>query len=214
MTAYKTELAHSHVIKRMSAAHARVRRYAKKKLANYVSKPAHPKVIRTHAIRPRYTRQQIMDRFKLLCGDLPGSGEVADKLLQGTMTPIEFAENRGPYIPADVPMGDGDGVIPSVVGPDAPISTSGPDSPPSFGGTPPLFGGGGPGGYGGNGGNGGNGGTGGTGGTGGPGGTGGGSGTPTTPVVPVAPVPEPGSLVLVLTGAAGAFEAMRRRLKA
>ncbi len=218
ITAYKTELAHNRAVKKMQAAHARVRRYAKRKLANYVPKPAQPKLVRVHSVRPRYTRQQMLDRFNLLCGDLPGTGKVADKLLQGTMTPVEFASDRGPYVPEELASADIPGLLSPVDGPSTgPTGTNQPSTPPFFGIVPPIFGGGGGGGDNGGGG----------GGTGGTGGT-----TPTTPTpptsplppttppdvpptgVPVSPVPEPGSIVLVLTGVVGTAGAIRRRLKA
>jgi hypothetical protein len=206
ITAYKTELAHNRAVKKMQAAHARVRRYAKRKMANYIPKPAGPKLVRAHAVRPRYTRQQMLERFNLLCGDLPGTGKVADKMLQGTMTPVEFAADREAYVPEELASLEVPETIGSVDGPgDAPTGTNPPGSSPFFGNQPPIVGGGGGGDKGDN--------PGGTGGT--DGGTGGGTGGGSTPppVDPPAPVPEPQSIVLVLTGVAGAAGAIRRRLK-
>ncbi|MDE3106281.1 MAG: hypothetical protein KGK08_14015, partial [Acidobacteriota bacterium] len=83
ITAYRAQLAQNRAIKRMQLAHARVKHYAKHKLAGYVAKkphPAQPKVIRVHSVRPRYTRRQILDRFNLLCGDLPETQKLADRL--------------------------------------------------------------------------------------------------------------------------------------
>jgi hypothetical protein len=189
--AYKAELAHSHALERAKAARARMRHYAKKKLANYVKKPDGPKLIRVH-VRHHYTPEEIRNRFKLLCGDLPDDKVPVEKLLSGRMTPGDFASEQEPAGPVDLASNDG----PPPIGPTGSGPTSGGTTPDTPGGPPlgagPIFGGGG----------------------GGGGTTPGSPGNPGTPdVPPVTPVPEPGSIVLLLTGAVGAAGEIRRRMK-
>ncbi len=186
MSAYKTELAHTKALKKLAAAHARVKRLAQKKLANYVRKPSTPKPVRTHFVRPRYTRQQMLDRFNIACGDLPGG----PALVEALKSPAQFAAEMRSYEPMEIANVVTDGTIP--LG-DAPSYMSpGSNGSGSAGGgsySPPIFSGGGPG-------------SGGPGG-GGPGGGGPGGGGPITPV------PEPGSIVMILTGLAGAAGMVR-----
>ena len=222
LAAYKAELAHTKAVKRLAAANARVKRAAKRKIAKYVKKPkpAAPKLVRVHSVRPRYTRQQMLDRFNLICGDLPGISKVSDKLMDGGMTPVEMASESVPFVPFEmadlggtelIPLGEAPPYVPSSVQPDIPSGGSG-------GGAPVFGGGGGGGGFtssaGGGGDSSGSGGTGGTGGAGGSsggggdngggGGTGGGGG--------VAVVPEPDSVLLLLTGIAGMAGVVRRKI--
>ena len=177
MAAYKTQLAQAKAAKKLAAAHERVKRMAQKKLANYVKKPARPKPLLTHYVRPHYTRQQMLDRFNIACGDLPGG----PSLVEGKKTPAEFVTEMRSYEPVEIASAATDGLIPM-------------GDSPSY--SPPASDGSGPGGPG-------------FGGGGFGGGSGGGGSTP--PVVPVTPVPEPGSIVMILTGVAGAAGAARRR---
>src|SRR5260370_34131603 len=71
IASYKAELAHAKALKRLAAAKGRVKRLAQRKLATYVKRPTARKPMRTHFVRPKYTRQQMMDRFNVLCGELP-----------------------------------------------------------------------------------------------------------------------------------------------
>jgi hypothetical protein len=188
IASYKAELAHAKALKRLAAAKARVKRLAQRKLATYVKRPTAPKPMRTHFVRPKYTRQQMLDRFNVLCGDLPMNNP-AERLLEGAMTPVEFASEVTPFVPMELGgPGSGEGLIAmNEVPPYSPPGTDFPSGGGPFGGGggPPFLGG--------------------------PGG-----GTPPGTSAPVPPVtgevPEPGSIVLMLTGIAGAAGMVRRRI--
>ena len=192
MAAYKTNLAHAKAVRRMQAAHERVKHMAQRKLANYVKKPSAPKPVQAHFVRPKYTRQQILDRFNILCGDLPGMNKPADQLMEGKMTPVEFASEMKPFVPMEFEGTDDGGLIasgdapPTYQPPAVGIGGNGPFSggPGGFGG-PPIYGGG-------------------------PGG--GGTTTSVPPIPPISEVPEPESIVMVLTGLVGVAGAGRRRM--
>src|SRR5258708_4557864 len=89
MAAYKVQLAHAKAMKRMQAAHARVKRLAQKKLANFVQKPAAPRP--AHFVRPKYTRQQILDRFNIAGGDLPEKPQLGE----AEMSPAQLRAGGG-----------------------------------------------------------------------------------------------------------------------
>jgi hypothetical protein len=176
MSAYKTELAHTKALKKLAAAHARVKRLAQKKLANYVKKPSGPKPVRTHFVRPRYTRQQMLDRFNIACGDLPGGPALVEALNR----PAPFAAEMRSYEPMEIANAVTEGIIPMGDSPSyAPPGSNGGGPGGGGGYVPPIFGGGGP----------------------------GGGGPP--PVPPITPVPEPGSIVMLLTGLAGVAGVVR-----
>ena len=205
VASYKEQLAHAKAVRRMQAANARMKRLAQRKLAKYVKKPKPPapKVLPAHHVKPKphYTKEQMLERFTLLCGDLPVErAPLSAKLVEGKGTPEEFIPERTPWDPMELASPEEDGLIPPG---DLPSYTSpGSGGPGGFGGGggggfsgPPIFGGGGH-----------------KGGSDGSGGetTGGTPGTTSVPAV----VPEPGSLVLLLTGAAGAVGVVRRRQRA
>ena len=197
---YKTQLEHAKAVKRMQAAHARLKQAAQRKMAVYVKKPApvRPKPVRPFLVsvpKPKLTPEQMLERFNLLCGDLPEEpkNETTDKVLAGPDTPEFVAEMTPPFLPRlpTVTETDDELIPPNLLPPYVPTGTGGSSYMPPVGGGIPVFGGGG--------------------GGGGNGGqvtpSGGGDTPPTIPGI----VPEPGSLSLILTGVAGAAGVVRRR---
>jgi hypothetical protein len=234
--AYRSELAHSQSLQRLAAAKRRARRYAQRKLAGYVK----PKPAVTVPHGPRMTPRESLHKVELACGVLPESSPEQPLLAEeehgefipevappdelgilpgfdgppGTILPEEappppvFSEappappvGGAPVFisPFTTPLGGGKTPPPTGGSGGTPPPTGGGGTPPPGGGpgggTPPP--GGGPGG-----------------GTPPPGGGGGipppGGGGETPPPV----VPEPSSIVLLLTGAVGAAGVVRRRFKA
>lgn len=111
---YKAELAHAKAVKRLQAAHARVKHAAQRRLANYVKRPAAPKPVLAHYAKPRLTPEQMLERFELLCGDLPEDGKPSgalDKLLDGKMPPFELASDEPSFLPL-IPGDTDEGLIP------------------------------------------------------------------------------------------------------
>ncbi len=194
--AYKNALAHSTPVHQLRVAHHRVRRYIHRKLATLKPKPkTKPRVLRARKhLRPK-TRDEMLRDFKLACGDELPDGSTPPQLLKGGNLPpfpaprpdigLDLGEDNGPLIAAnELP------ILP-------PMGAYPPNEGWPRGGGYTGFGGGGyP-----------------------------GEPTPKTPDTPptggtpdspppppVSTVPEPGSVVLVLTGLAGAAGMVRRRL--
>jgi hypothetical protein len=191
--AYKNSLAKAKAVKKLQAAKHRMRRYVHKKLAT-AQKPADkPKLVRTH-MRPRMSRAEMLRRFNLACGELPEESAAPQQVATEELAPDFFPRNT---THSDMPLEDtpGTGLIAENDSPPySPGGSGGWPGPPS-GGIPPGFGGG----------------------FGGGGTTPSYPGTPGTPIDPVTPVtpavPEPSSIVLLLTGAAGAAGMIRRRIQ-
>jgi hypothetical protein len=196
--AYKNTLAQTKAAKQLAAAKHRARGYVHRKLATY-RKPrptGKPRVLAAHARRPRMSREEMLRRFNLACGELPDN--LPAQVLQAEEVAPDFLSSRplhSDVTPADVPN---DGLITSNELPPFTPGNSG-WSNPFNGGVPPVFGGGG---------GGGNPGSPGSGNPGNPGNPGGGDPPPV-----ISPVPEPSSIMLLLTGIAGAAGMVRRRIR-
>ena len=238
--AYRSQLAHTQQVQRLAAAKRRAKRYAQRKLAGYV-KP-HPAVHVPPG--PRMPRHEALHKVELACGVLPENSADQPLLSEeqppeflpeqplpdegllpgfdgpGTILPEEgppppvFSEappslpgggppiSTSPFIPpmggspsgGKTPPGGGGGTPPPGGGSGTPPPGGGSGTPPPGGGsgTPPPGGGGTP----------------------PPGGGGGDTPPPYVPPPDVTPVPEPGSIVLMLTGTIGAAGVIRRRFKA
>jgi hypothetical protein len=199
---YKTQLEHAKAVKKLQAAHARLKRAAQKKMAVYVKKPApaHRRPARpvlAHAVKPKLTPEQMLERFNLLCGDLPDGPkkDTLDEVVDGPPFP-EFVADMTPYTPFGPTDDDtnNDLIPPIFLPPYSPggNTTGGGVPPTGGGGFGPVLGGG-------------------SGGKGGQVTTSTGGDTP-TPSVGV--VPEPSSVALMFTGAAAIAGLVRRRRRA
>jgi PEP-CTERM motif len=188
---YKNSLAQTNAGKHLVAAKHRVHRYVHRKLAAlHKPKPANkPRVLTARFQRPKMTREEILRRFNLACGDMP-EDMPSTQMVQGEdPRPDYLASPLHGNLPLEnAPDG---GLLAANVPPPSSSNSGGYSYPPGFGG-----------GYGG-----------GTPGVPAPHIPGGGGTPPTGPPTspPVPPVPEPGSLVMMLTGIVGAAGMVRRR---
>jgi hypothetical protein len=187
---YKNSLAQSNAAKHLIAAKHRAHRYVHRKLAA-LHKPKQankPRMLPSRFQRPKMTREEALRRFNLACGDMPEDMPTTQMVHEEDPKP-DFLASSQHDMPLEKPDG---GIVAKNVIP--PFSEGGGWQYPSG-----FFGGGTP--------------------TGGPGAPTGGTappdappGSPAPPVTPpVSPVPEPGSIVLMLTGVAGAAGMARRK---
>ena len=185
---YKNALAQKADMQRLLAAKHRAHAYAHRKIAQLTTAaPTAPHPTRIANTRPHLTPVQMLKRFDLLCGELPV--DPTPQVLDARMTPDELISELAAGEPVDVDTLPADSTLvaenntPFYEGPSATGEVPS-VSPymPTYG---PVPGGGGFPGV-----------------------------TPVVPPVvpPIAPVPEPSSMVLLLTGSAGAFGMLRRRL--
>jgi hypothetical protein len=185
---YRLQLAHSRQLQHIAAIKRRAKRYAQRKLAGYVPKPK--PVVKPG---PRMTPKQALHHFELACGALPEDEPIDPVIAENPPPPFEHyvKDDSLDTTPAELedtlPPND----IPPYGGNSYPNYPSGgyPTNPPPVGGGNFLP----------------------------PGGPTGGGATlppPNSPPPPLPPVPEPSSIVLMLTGVAGAAGALRNRLRA
>lgn len=192
---YREALAHSPTLKRANAARHRLHRYIHRKIAALMKPKTAPKprVLPVRHHRPKMTREEMMRRFELACGDLPEDEPVTGDL--PTDPKPTFIAERKPGgdtldLESDTPgMLLAMNELPNYGGSSANWPAGGGFVPSVF-----IPGGGWPGGRSPN-----------------PPTTGSGGDTPPPP--PTAQAPEPGSLLLVATGFAGVAGVLRRRMK-
>jgi hypothetical protein len=193
---YKTSLVQAKAARRLAAA----KRRAKQKLAGYVAPKAKPKpkLLPTGVHRPRLSREEMLRKFEVACGELPDAPPPENQLASNDVKPFVLPERSWPNEDGvDLAPGDETGFLPNM---DSPVYTSSYSDSPSDNGGPGYAGPG----------------------FSGPGGGGGylrgGSsnpppGSPGTTNTPPGVAPEPSSIVLMLTGIAGAAGIVRRRFQ-
>jgi len=201
ITEYRNALAHSPAVKRARAAGHRLHHYIHRKIAALTKpKPApkpHALPVRHH--RPKMTREEMLRRFELACGNLPEDSPSLGNLASDPLPPF-IADRKPGDDTLDLDPGDGPGMLLAMNQPPN-YANSGVELPvwggpgiyaPLFGGIP-------------------------LGGTHGqtpsnPPTQGTGGDQPTPPTPPTAETPEPASLLLMATGFVGVASVMRRSL--
>lgn len=200
LSEYRNSLAHSPAAHRVKAAHHRLHRYLHRKLAT-LKKPRttpRPRLLPARHTRPKMTREELLKKLELACGDLPEDRPALAKL-EDEPAPEFIPEVHEDGDPIELASNGSDGFLQPQTSPGYPGAPSG--GFPGFGGfpgTPPIGGGGGriP-------------------------------GSPTTPIPgceinadvactptpnppPIGETPEPGTFVLLATGLSGGSLVLRR----
>lgn len=198
---YRNALAHSPTVKRASAAGHRLRRYIHRKVAALTKpkpKPApKPRALPVRRRHPKMTREEMLRKFELACGDLPEESPSLGNLADDPM-PAFVADRKPGDDTLDLDSGDTPGMLLAMNQPpnyagggvELPIWSAPGIYVPGFGGlpggsthgntpsNPPTEGSGGP-----------------------------------NPQPPTAAAPEPASLLLMATGFVAVAGAMRRRMR-
>jgi len=141
---YRTSLKTSPTIHRAKAAHHRLHRYIHRKLVQVKKKPAAPRKPRLLAARhsrPKMTREELLKKLELACGDLPDDKPKLAELVRNDPTP-DFVPEIHDDEPIEVASSEG-GVIPSIM---PPVYSTPEAAPPGGGGPgfpfiPPIGGG-------------------------------------------------------------------------
>jgi hypothetical protein len=197
---YRVALAHSNAVKRANAVRHRLHRYVHRKIAA-LTKPkttSKPRVLPVRHRRPPMSREEMLRRFELACGDLPVDSPTLGELPKDDPPPV-FIADRSP----DDDLSLGTDTPSTLLALNHAPNFAGGDDSDGYGRTPYLPGVGGlaPGGGGVRPQN--------------PPTNGSGGDVPLPPSPPpTAEAPEPGSLVFMATGVAGAVGAIRRRRQA
>lgn len=184
LSEYKQDLARKASVQHALDARRRARNYAKQKVGHLIAPAVSPTPhpVRTSSTRPHLTPAQMLKRFDLLCGELPM--EATNQVLDGRMAPDEFISETSMGGPVDTEvLGPNDTLIASQDTPPYTPSGSSPGGSTGIAPFTPIYG---------------------------SAPSGGGFGPPPI-VVPPSPIPEPSSLMLLLTGMGGVAGSVWRR---
>ncbi|MEO6911888.1 MAG: hypothetical protein ABI158_13295, partial [Edaphobacter sp.] len=132
--AYKHELAQSQAVKRLRAAKARARRYARMKLAGYVKPKPVARPRRHYPRRPKMSRAELMRRLELACGVLPERMAAEPVIREENLE--DFMPHRAFAVPMLTDSGD-EPLIALLDPPRLPLTGVTPDTPTY--GMPPMY---------------------------------------------------------------------------
>lgn len=124
---YRQKLAQSHPVRTVEKQHGRLKKYVHRQIAVLTHKPTGTRLASTHdPLRPRFSPQEMVKRFQVLCGDLP------PVQTSQMIPPVELPV--APVMPLSVP-GTPEGLTPTG-GSSIPSLPEG-SSPPGGGDAPP-----------------------------------------------------------------------------